>query len=167
MSHIIIEGPDGAGKTSLARWLCHKKNMQYHHEGPPPAGIAVARHYAELLIHATHPTVFDRLHLGEIIYGNLLRGGSKISSADLHDINQLIVDYDVRVIGCLPPWETCWRNNQLKLELITDPLVMRAAYDGWHVLLHSDQCINLTRYDYTTQEFPAQLAPTVPKEMLT
>ena len=149
MSHVIIEGPDGAGKTSLARFICHRHTMAYHHEGPPPDGSAL-HHYAGLLMNTTKPTVFDRLHLGELVYGPLLRGDSKLAPADVDLLNEVILNRCITVVACLPPWETCFANNRDKDEFIKDEVTLHAAYDAWSVLLRNPRFqVNLRLYDYT------------------
>lgn len=149
MRHIIIEGPDGAGKTTLARRLCHVHAMAYHHEGPPPAGTSALHHYAGLLANATRPTVFDRFHLGELVYAPLLRGQPGLAPEEVTLMNRLIAGTGTRLVGCLPSWQTCWASNQAKRELIDDPTVMRAAYDAWRVTFDDVRAFHRgTRYNY-------------------
>lgn len=148
MRHIVIEGPDGAGKTRLARFICHRHVMAYHHEGPPPAGASLLHHYGGLLANAERPTVFDRLHLGELVYGPLLRGASGVSSNDLVLMRRLLRGMGVVTILCLPPWSTCYQNNRDREELIPDEPRLRRAYDAWASLAptgHFD-----LHYDYTS-----------------
>src|SRR5688500_988429 len=78
--HVIIEGPDGAGKTTLAEHLVKHHGYRYHHEGKPEHVDMLVR-YAEVFLEQTasgQPVVFDRLHLGELVYGNILRGKDRM-----------------------------------------------------------------------------------------
>lgn len=84
---IILEGPDGAGKTTLARRLTelikdqHSLNeVRYIHAGPPE------RHpldeYLHTLTHyrpnAFYHIIIDRWHWGESVYPELLRRPTKL-----------------------------------------------------------------------------------------
>lgn len=145
--HIVIEGPDGAGKTMLARALCEVRGKAYHHEGPPPNPGAL-EHYRSLLERST-PTVFDRLHLGELVYGPLLRGASQLNLADALELN-----YKADLIICLPPWETCLINTAHRKELIESPFVMHIAYVIWERLADQPDIAQWARrFDYTKEAF--------------
>lgn len=155
MKHVIIEGPDGAGKTRLARELCARYGMGYHHEGPPPPGVDLTAYYAKLLVNATRPTVFDRLYLGELVYGPLLRGGSRVSAYDLRMLHRLVVGTGSTVVTCLPDFCVCLENNQAKTELITDQVTLRDAYDAWDLVFNAVMTIpNRQPHSYTRQVGP-------------
>ena len=84
---IVIEGPDKAGKTTLAKKIASDYGLDYAHFGPP--GDDPAREYIDFLLKLKHVTVCDRFFVGELIYGPLLRGESKISFLDLVTISRL------------------------------------------------------------------------------
>lgn len=62
---IVVEGPDGSGKTTLAHRLAQLRGLRYEHAGPPEEGIDHVRWYLD----RTGPYVWDRFHLGEETYG--------------------------------------------------------------------------------------------------
>lgn len=131
MRHIILEGPDGAGKTTLARQLCAELDMDYHHEGPPPAERSALEHYGGIFAGAKRPTVFDRFFLGETVYGPLLRGGSSLDPQDLTLLGRLMWGSGTLTIFCDPGSDVCFANNKLKAELINDEALLVRAYEAW------------------------------------
>lgn len=156
MKHVVLEGPDGAGKTTLARAICSHFKMEYHHEGPPPADGSLVDHYEHLLLHSAVPTVFDRLYLGELVYGPLLRGASRLSHADVHRLTMVSFNSAIPIFVCLPPLETCLANNRYKNELIKDEEQRRTAYASWQELSKS-RCVSQV-LDYTLFSMDAMLS---------
>lgn len=144
----IIEGPDGAGKTTLARQLCRDFKADYHHEGPPPRGVSLLHHYGSQLASAYKPTVFDRFHVGELVYGPILRGQSGLSNQDMVLMQRLVNGRGATVIICLPPLEVTVQNLHKK-ELL-DQMQLKLAYDHWTRLTAPGH--PFVTYDYTTQE---------------
>jgi len=85
MPLIILEGADLAGKSTLAADLRREFNgpTKLFRQGPPPADVPIRDVY-ELPWRSYTPnplklTVCDRWHLGEMVYGPLLRGESRLT----------------------------------------------------------------------------------------
>jgi hypothetical protein len=98
MSIIVIEGADGTGKTTLARAL-EKCGFEYRHQGPP-AGDPFEVYTRELLSARGKDVVFDRLHVGELVYGPVMRGRSLITVEQLRLLNRLLFSLGGKVILC-------------------------------------------------------------------
>ena len=77
---IIIEGPDGAGKTTLANEFV-KLGFEYRHEGVPKPGTDMFEWYTQQLLSVElgQNVVFDRLLLSEWVYGHVVRERSAIT----------------------------------------------------------------------------------------
>lgn len=148
---VIIEGPDGAGKTTLAEHLSKRYWLSYHHEGPPPPGIEPLYHYAKLLDNARHPrgsgVVFDRFALGERVYGPVLRGRDAIGLDGWRVFKRLLKASGAISVLCLPSYEVChasWASG--RHELILDRQRFNATYSHWVALRAEFDII----YDYRT-----------------
>lgn len=108
---IILEGPDGAGKTTLARVLQDRfRTLKYHKEGPPPAEKSALHHYGEVFLNAPADTVFDRLALGELIYGPIWRGGDRLGGWEGYRLmERLFAAQGGVTVVCLPSFSACLR----------------------------------------------------------
>jgi hypothetical protein len=154
---IILEGPDGSGKTTLARQLCKEHHLLYRHEGPPPAGIDPLYHYGRILDAARDTGgVFDRFALGERVYGPILRGRDGLGPSGWRVFRRLLWASGAHTILCLPDYATCYANwsDGSRRELIPEEDRFRATYDAWHeVLSMQNSSVDLV-YDYTRDRFP-------------
>lgn len=102
MNHVIIEGPDGSGKTQLIESL----GLPNEHvlAFKPEYGDPIA-YYAEKLAD-DEPKAFDRFFLSELVYGPILRGRSAIADAQIDILRGMFPR--VSVIMCLPPFATTY-----------------------------------------------------------
>jgi DNA polymerase III delta prime subunit len=123
MKHFIVEGPDGAGKTTYATALAAQFGLKVHHEGPPPADNIFGHYYQ--LLDRQQAMVFDRLHLGELVYGPLLRGKSGITFEQCRVLSDMAL-----ITICLPSRATCMAGLHEK-EFITDQQQLEQAYSRW------------------------------------
>lgn len=98
---IVLEGPDLAGKSTLARALADVTDLEVIHRGPPtqhplyeyePAGKWTG--------------ICDRWHLGETVYGPLLRGESKLDDAQLWHVAAYLRARGAIVVLLMTPLET-------------------------------------------------------------
>jgi thymidylate kinase len=99
MALVIIEGCDGAGKTLLASRLTAVGEARGYqvtvlHKGPPEREPFAE--YTEDLDYTPDPSarrlvVCDRWHLGEVVYGAVYRGGSRLTPRQL-DMVETVVD---------------------------------------------------------------------------
>ncbi len=106
MSIIVLEGPDGAGKTTVAAEIRQMVTAKYHGIkcGPPTPGLepdmggcsAAFYQYLMACEEAQHfhsegmVVVIDRLHVGELVYGPILRGHSGITIAEARSIDHTL-----------------------------------------------------------------------------
>jgi thymidylate kinase len=87
MPIIVLEGPDGSGKTTVAQAISELYPGLYESLrcGPPSPDTEPYWQYdgiidqAEMLENDGKLVVIDRLHVGELVYGRIFRGRSRLS----------------------------------------------------------------------------------------
>ena len=107
MRLVILEGPDGAGKTMLANELVKYYGFAKIHQGPFEGDplldslTAVSKGLSE-----GRDLVCDRLHLGERIYGPILRNKDELGDEKQRMLERALLGIaQTTQILCLPPWE--------------------------------------------------------------
>ena len=146
---IILEGPDGGGKTTLANWLHNTHGYNIVKTGPPGPGDVTATYLNALTAAIERPdkTVLDRLHLGEAIYGPLLRGVDRMGPGGLAAIEWAIANCsDVRLVIVCPPWDVLVEGWRSKDDLLKDERQLRTIYDAY--LAHAAR-LGVKPYDWT------------------
>lgn len=98
---IVVEGPDGSGKTTLINKLQEVLGYPVHHTGGPPADRAAWVHKLMVLWDFKNraqggPVILDRLpHISETTYGPLydrpLMDPLDVLNRDLQDLRPLII----------------------------------------------------------------------------
>ncbi len=151
---VILEGPDGSGKTTLAKQFVDR-GWNYVHLGVPEPYEDLLTTYATKLYQANldpKNTVFDRLHLGERVYGSVVRNNDKLGEEGTVLLQRMINGLGAVVVLCLPPYPTAYANwkfrNELKTEFISEPTVYEKIYNRYLQFTNGD-FIDLY-YDYTT-----------------
>lgn len=150
---IIVEGPDGAGKTHLTRQLQARFNLRYAHEGPPPADIPTLEHYGSILQTARgeikqNGVVFDRLALGERVYGPIYRNHDSLGELGWRVFTRLIYASVTFQVMCLPSYDVCHRSwASGRDEMIKDEETFRKTYDAFDNLSHATKQNYI--YDWT------------------
>lgn len=107
MACIIIEGPDGSGKTFTADAVSSAVNLQkYPTQGPPKSPSEIVKRIMHTMCLDDH--VFDRFPLiSEMVYGPILRNDDTFSYMWL---DRLIPDKYI-VVYCRPSIETILENS--------------------------------------------------------
>jgi hypothetical protein len=153
--HIVIEGPDCSGKTTLANQLCEMLSFEYRHEGPPPADTNLKDYYCGELAMLSEPTIIDRFALGERVYGPILRGKDRLGEEGLLKVQQVMLKLNVFQIICLPPNNALWKafiDSSVKGNELLGPVQYEASIDAW-----TQHCRNTYLYDYTAPTALEQL----------
>lgn len=153
---IIVEGPDGAGKTTVARKIAKFVGAEYvHFPALPKVGPTLARAYIEGMLPALlgfRPVVFDRSWLSEEPYGIAFRNGyQRIDTFDKRILERLAMRCGAMVIKCFPPTEVVLQNYRRRrnVEMLENETQLERVYKLYRSqITHLDEI----EYDYTLEQ---------------
>ena len=118
---IILEGPDGAGKTTLIEKLVFQfPNSKYLHFGVPEDpdkqyemylhAIETAGKYSDIII-------LDRCWYSDRVYAPIMRGTEGVSLTTSRKLDAAIITYGGgMVIYCTAPIDVLWERGQTRGE---------------------------------------------------
>jgi thymidylate kinase len=128
---ILLEGPDGAGKSTLRNELIRvhaeegRGGSAIWNRGPFTAEHSPWAEYAFDLLQLTpNPdwlVVMDRWHLGELVYGPLLRGASRLSLAQARWLDSLLRDRGALYVHLYAPSPTLMKRLAERGDDLIDP----------------------------------------------
>lgn len=104
--HIIIEGIDKTGKSTLAKYLSKKFNLPIKKFSAPDGNPY--NDYLDFIKNETKPHIIDRFYLGELVYGPVKRGKSwltpeNVKTLELECFRQetfnILTDADIQITG--------------------------------------------------------------------
>lgn len=97
MSILLLEGPDGVGKTTLAKELIARYGGFYHHCGVVPNIYQLHLQLVQSLEGDDVLHIIDRLYVSEAVYGTLFRGGQS------YDTNAFRQTFKHQTVYCSIP----------------------------------------------------------------
>lgn len=135
---IIVEGADNVGKSTLVRNLIEKDPLLEKLKRPrykADRGESIGTSYLDTIAPPGLPDraslsngVADRFLASECIYGDLFRGGSRLTSAEHFSIIRLLFSYRALVIFCNPPNEVILETWDHREQYKDDPIAIADAY---------------------------------------
>lgn len=147
--NIILEGPDCAGKTSLAKKL--KKELGINCKYIHLDSNAKESEYICVLDPEKHPSIkhkiIDRHWPSELVYGHVFRNGPRIN---IDKIVNYAKKQNVIYILCLPPKAEVSKNFHSRIESEQYNTVSK-VYDFYKMMLALHK--EFIKYDYTKQSF--------------
>lgn len=124
MSIVVVEGPDGSGKSTLIKNLRNATSRYYitlGSGGPPQnvLNVQCVTNWITRMSVGRVPVVCDRLSLiSEPIYGEILRDENIFNGTyTTEDIKSLLLEHIDRVIYCRPPTSVILREIEKEKQL--------------------------------------------------
>ena len=99
---LILEGPDGSGKTTLATRLHATTGYPIYHRSKPENDEDKANMMEQLKadFKKYKNVIVDRCWYSEIVYGNVMRDGSVIDYPEMYDLERLTLSKGALLIYC-------------------------------------------------------------------
>lgn len=157
----IFEGPDGSGKTTVAKDFAAMTGARYVHFGPlTRVDKNLGRMYVEAMLPALlgyQDVVFDRCWLSEVPYGTAFRGGrDRLGDASRRILERLAMRCGAVVVLCRPSLGQVLANfrNRQAQEYLEREEQLRSVYEFYDT---QPMGLNFMEYNYTTEPLRLEL----------
>ena len=149
---IIIEGPDGAGKTTLANKIQQQTGYMLLHRSQPKTEEEKAKmmdEYLQVIKSGKHCSL-DRCWYSEMVYGPVMRDASVISYPQMYALEQQLAKHGGLVIHCTGPMQDLWKRCMSRGEdYIVDKGVFTEIYDRYDELMNGvPHIVPVVTYEY-------------------
>jgi thymidylate kinase len=138
---VLLEGPDGCGKTTLAQKLVEKYDGEYHHCGVVKNIFQLHLNTVRRCLTDDRLHIIDRLYVSEYVYGNVYRDGES------YDTKGFANAFPHKVIYVCIPTVDYLLHHKLKSEREMFKDKQMEVYDAYanYFKLHTPGYV----YDYT------------------
>lgn len=159
---LIVEGPDGSGKTHLAKRLAEKFNLKYRRypglsSSSGPDGAGIVEWWNEQIGQNDPDAIYDRcFYISETIYQPATPGRPLIVDGEAMASGIIrLANMDPSFIFCLPPLETTLSNvhqsERDRLQGVDDFALTKIhwAYWSFYGMWSNQNYPAVTMWDYT------------------
>jgi len=152
----ILEGPDGAGKTTLAEQLAVSTGYNIVHRTKPnneEEKQQMMAMYMDAMRKGTN-AIFDRCWYSEMVYGAIMRDASYISDKQMRTLESLLANNGGLIIHCTDTidrlWERCLKRGE---DYITDCTTIGLIKMKFEYVMHSlPHAVPVVRYSISDQQ---------------
>lgn len=152
---IVVEGPDNSGKSTLVKQLVeHGMTLLERKRFKPGQEETIGVSYIDCIcvsLDVSRNAVVDRLLASEIVYGDLFRGGHRITNQEYRAIIRLLLSHKAKVVFCDPGDAAILATWDKREQLYDrDPLKIARAYR--EQIMDIFYPIEVITYDWTRPE---------------
>lgn len=107
--NFLIEGPDGSGKSTIARTISQLYGHNIIHNSYPKTieeGQNMKQYYIDLM--KSKNIVIDRGWWSEQVYGNIIRDKSWLSVSETNELTDMFLAGDNMIIYCTGDVKVLW-----------------------------------------------------------
>lgn len=148
---IILEGPDGSGKTTLAKQLSRQTGYPYEHRSKPENEEEKAKMMIEYLqmCKSRQNLIVDRCWYSEMVYGKVMRDQSYIDYTQMYELERMLAKGGAIIIYCTASKAALWmRATQRGEDYITSRDDFNAICEEYEKLMSVPHYIPVVRYEY-------------------
>lgn len=149
---ILIEGPDGAGKTTLAEKLSKQTGYVLLHRSYPKTAEEMANMMQEYMqvIKSGKNCIIDRCWYSEMVYGPIMRNETNISYPDMYELERAVARVGGIVIYCTGNRKVLWqRCTERGEDYVVDEETFKDIYYGYSDLMNRvPHLIPVVTYEY-------------------
>lgn len=147
---IIIEGPDGSGKTTLANYLSESMGFPIVHRSTPKTQEekdTMMKSYEDDIASGKN-IIWDRCFYSEMVYGPIKRDQSYIDLMGMLSLEIKLQSVGAMIVYCtddtLKLWERCKARGETYVKDIDELAAIVDGYDK--LMLHTKHLIPMVRY---------------------
>lgn len=147
---LIIEGPDGSGKTTLANRLSRQTGYDIIHRSQPKSEEEKKLMMEEYIkaIKSNKNVIFDRCWYSEMAYGPVMRDESIISYPQMYELERMLAKHGALIIYCTGSesslWMRCTRRGE---DYITCRDDFKAIYKNYEDLMSAPHLVPVLKYE--------------------
>jgi adenylate kinase family enzyme len=148
----ILEGPDGAGKTTLADSL----GDSWHHSYYPDARVMFTETLRSII---SDKKSVDRLYYSELVYSPIYHKTPQRYGNRTRMLDRMVLSEGRIIIACLPDYETChaaWSSG--REEMVSDEAQFKAIYDAYAAMKYNTPHVTYDWKKETLDDLAEKLA---------
>jgi thymidylate kinase len=148
---IVIEGPDGSGKTTLAQQLSRQTSYPIIHRSQPKSDEEKKLMMGMYLqaIKENKNAIFDRCWYSEMAYGPVMRDASVISYPEMYELERMLAKNGAMIIYCTGPEPALWMRCQKRGEdYIKSRDDFKAIYTNYQNIMSVPHYVPVVKYEY-------------------